>query len=51
MNMPPPIHTNVNLKTNIFGLFNLGETSPSINDNTLKDTEQTAKVFPFIMST
>ena len=47
--MPPPIHTKATLKTTRFGLLNKGETSPSINGNTLKHTQQTTKVFPFWM--
>ena len=49
--MPPLIHTKTILKTTPFGLLNWGETSPSINDKILKDTQQITKVFPFGMPT
>ena len=51
MHMPPSINTKAILKTTPFGLLNSGETSPSINGKTLKDTQQTTKVFPFGMTT
>ena len=49
--MPPSIHTKAIPKNTPFGLLNSGETSPSINGKTLKDTQQTTKVFPFGMPT
>ena len=50
MHMPPSIHTKEILKTTHFDLFNSGETIPSINGKTLKDTQQTTKFFPFGMA-
>ena len=49
--MPPPINTKETHKTTPFVLFNSGETSPSFNGKTLKDIQQTTKVFPFGMPT
>ena len=51
MHVPYPIHSEETLNTTPFGLLNSGETKPSINGKTLKDTQQTTKVFPFGMTT
>ena len=44
--MLPSIHTKAIRKTTRLNLLNLGETSHSINGKTLKDTEETTKIFP-----
>ena len=49
--MPPTIHNKEILKTTPFCFLILGHKSSSINDKTLKDTQQTTKVFPFGMTT
>ena len=51
MYIPPSIHTKAILQTTPLGLLNSGETRPSINGKTLKYTQQTTKVFPFVMPT
>ena len=51
MHIPPSIHTKEILKTIPFGLLNSRDKIPSINGETLKDTRQTTKVFPFGMTT